>query len=308
MVEKALSEKGQGMGLALSGFFIFSIGDVIAKWQTLSYSLMHYAFFATLGSVAVLLLLSPLMGGIRKTLASDKLGLHLIRGLIFSAQYLTIVYAFSRLPMATAYAMIFAAPLISTALSIPLFREQAGLRRWLVILSGFAGVLIILRPGMLPLDPGMIAVCASAALFAVGSLMARYIGKGETPLSFAIFPPVLTACFTGLYLGVQDKFILPPPGDLSMMIAGGLCSAFGMLCLAYAFLKAPVAAVAPFHYSQIIWGSVFGLLIFGDIPGLWTYIGSAVIIASGLHLIFMEKTRPAQRMPAGPADQRDYQE
>lgn len=278
----------KGILLSVLGFSLLSFGDTTIKYLSSYYSTYSLVFYNSLFGLLVLLVLSPWMGGLRSTLRDSRLGLHLLRGVLVFLQLSLIVYAFTQLPLAKAYAMAFMAPIFSALLGIPLLKDRVSVRHVLAILLGFVGVLIILRPGLIPLEPASLAALASALFFSLVNITARYMrDTRHTLLSWAFYPHLVIIAI--LLLIFFDKLQGPRLQDLGYLAFMGAVSAFGAIAIARAFAHARTATAASFHYVQMVWGVVLGYLFFGDRIDLWTALGAAVIIASGLWLIRVER-------------------
>ena len=200
-----------------------------------------------------------------------------------------IVYAFTQLPLAKAYAISFIAPMFSALLAIPLLRDRVSWQHVVAIIIGFLGVLIILRPGVIPLELASLAALTSALFFSLVNITARYMRDTKhTLLSWAFYPHlVIISILLLLFLSELQWLRLQ---DLAYLAFMGGVSAFGAICIARAFAHARTATAASFHYVQMLWGAALGYFIFGDKLDLWTAVGAVVIIGSGLWLMRVETT------------------
>lgn len=279
----------KGILLSLLGFSLLSFGDTTIKYLSGYYSTHSLVFYNSLFGLMVLLLLSPWLGGLKNTLKDGRIGLHLLRGVLVFVQLSLIVYAFTQLPLAKAYSMAFMAPIFSALLAIPLLRDRVSVRHVLAIVLGFSGVLIILRPGLIPPEPASLAALASALFFSLVNITARYMRDSDhTLLSWAFYPHLVIIAILILIFGEQLQ--APRLQDLGYLAFMGGVSAFGAISIARAFAHARTATAASFHYVQMVWGVVLGYLFFGDRIDLWTAVGALVIIASGLWLMRVERS------------------
>jgi drug/metabolite transporter (DMT)-like permease len=278
----------RGILLSVLGFSLLSFGDTTIKYLSSYYSTYSLVFYNSLFGLIVLSLLSPWLGGLGATLKDKRIGLHLLRGALVFVQLSLIVYAFTQLSLAKAYSMAFMAPIFSALLGIPLLRDRVSLRQVSAIVLGFVGVLIILRPGLIPLEPASLAALASALFFSLVNITARYMrGSRHTLLSWAFYPHLVI--ITILVLAFLEELQGPRLQDLAYLAFMGGISAFGAIAIARAFAHARTATAASFHYIQMLWGVGLGYLFFGDRIDLWTSVGAVVIIASGLWLIRAER-------------------
>lgn len=212
-----------------------------------------------------------------------------LRSILLAIDMVLVFYAFVELPLADAYALIFAVPMVVTALSVPMLGEKVGWRRWSAVVVGFIGVLIVLRPGLAELKIGHVAALSSALFFALSLVLVRKMGKDESSGGLIFW--MVVALLAVSAPAMPEVYVPMSWSDLGLMAVLGLLSGAGHLMLIRAFRLAPSAIVAPFHYSQMIWGVIFGLFLFGDIPDVWVISGSAVIIGSGLYILWRETVR-----------------
>lgn len=277
-----------GILFALGGFSSFAFGDVMIKYLGDYYTPYTIAFFTTLFCSMILAGFTPKFGGFRKTFGSKKIKLHIVRGFLMAGQFTLLIYGLSQLPMTTTYALIFAAPFIASLLAIPLLGERVSVRQWVLILLGFTGVLVILRPGFIPLSLPVVGVIIGAFFFAMTNVMVRMIGeKNETIMSFALVPEMVICAVTFVLFLFNPEW--PSLNHLFLLIFCGAFSAVALVLVPLAFLKAPAAVISPFHYVQMLWGIIFGYIFFGDVMDVWTTTGAVIIIASGILLIRREK-------------------
>lgn len=215
-------------------------------------------------------------------------GLQIARGLLLAAATLCMITAISVIPLADAYAITFTAPLLVTALSMPLLGERVGWRRLSAVGVGFAGVLIVIRPGFREIDPAMLLPLITALCFAIYQVLTRRVGgyPDETALAMLFYVAVVgTAVMSAIAPFVWRPVHAP---DWGWMVATGALGTIGHLLLIRALWLAPASLLQPFIYSQIIWALILGYLIFGDLPDLWMLLGGAVIIGSGLFVLYRQ--------------------
>ncbi len=276
----------KGMMLGLGGFTLFTCGDALVKYSTHHYAIYQVALMSSLTALVILFSFSKKLGGVKATFITPKWKLQWLRGILLGVQGFCGVYAFSTLPMTKAYTLIFVAPFITALLGIFVLGDKVGWRRWATIGTGFVGVLIALRPGVIPLEMGALAALATGTLAAVSWVLVRFIGTQQTAMSFSVYPSIVTCCL--MIIPAILHFQMPTLVDGLMMCSIALFGVSGMIMVSTAFQNAPPAAVSPFHYSQIIFGVIWGYLFFNEVPDLWTFVGSAVIISSGLYIVFRE--------------------
>jgi drug/metabolite transporter (DMT)-like permease len=229
-----------------------------------------------------------LIGG-TKLLYTGNLRVQALRGLLLVAGAYTFFKGLEVLPLAEATALIFAAPIFITALSVPLLGDRVGWRRWSAVIVGFAGVLIIVRPGAAAFQPASLFVVATALLYAIIMISARWIDREESFWTMMFYVVLFPMLFSGLVVAAEWR--TPQPIHLVIWLGMAVFGTLGMALISQAFRLAAAAVVAPFDYTALIWASLFGWLVWGEIPGPWTYAGAAVIIGTGIYIVFRETRR-----------------
>lgn len=273
----------RAMLLAFAGFSSWAISDALVRLLK-EYPIKDIAFITSFTVVVLLLILSPWLGGLKTTLTQPKLKLRLFRGLLLSISNFLSFTAFTHLPLATVYAIIFIIPLAAKILSVILTGEKINPRAWAISALGFAGVLIVMRPGIMPLDIGVLAALGLVVFFATGHVLARFIGReNQTLLSMTLFQYIFVSIFMAP-LAIPEIATLPPEAILTAMSIA-VFAIGGSICVSNAFASAPTAYVSPVHYTQMLWGIGLGAVLFGEYPDFWTLAGAVVIIGSGLMLL-----------------------
>ncbi len=223
------------------------------------------------------------------------LRLQIVRGvLLFGSTFFNFL-ALRTLQLAESMSIMFFAPMVITALAGPLLGEWAGWRRWMAILVGFVGVLVITRPGFGAFGLGHVYILAAMGSYCLYVIMTRHMGARETAESLifysALTPVVLMAPAVPLYGSMPDGWI-----QWAALLALGCLGAGGHWLLIKAYQQATTAALAPYPYLQMVWMIGLGYLIFGDLPDGWTLGGAFIIVLSGLYIVHREhKLRLARR-------------
>ncbi|MCY4335672.1 MAG: DMT family transporter [Litoreibacter sp.] len=284
----------RGALFALAAFGIFSTHDVFIKVLGGSYSPVQILFFSVMFSfpLAMLYLMRDATSGTLIPKHPYWMAARTVAAVItgFSA-----FYAFSVLPLAQVYAIIFASPLLITILAIPILGEQVRIRRWIAVLVGLAGVLIVLRPGQTELELGHLAALAAAVGGAFASIVVRKIGREERSVVLLLYP--MMANFAVMAAMLPLVYVPMPIEHLGMV---GVVAVFAWVagrCLISAYNSGEAVIVAPMQYSQIIWATLFGFLFFDELPDGATIAGSAVIIASGLYIVLRESRSSDSETP-----------
>lgn len=275
-----------GPFLALGAFALFSVHDVIVKTLGGSYSPVQIVFFSVLLGLpmAMLLLMRDPTDG---NLLPRRPGWTALRTVAAVATGVSVFYAFSVLPLAQTYAILFATPLLITALSVPLLGERVGVRRGAAVLVGLVGVIIVLRPGQGDgFSLGHLAALVGACSSAFASIIVRKIGAEERNVVLLLYPMMANLLLMGAVLPfVYQPMPLTDFAALALMAALALVASMAVIA---AYKRAPAFQIAPMQYSQIIWAVVFGALFFGERVDLFTIAGAAVIILSGVYIVVRE--------------------
>lgn len=275
----------RGALLALLAFAIYATHDVVIKYLGSHYSPFQIVFFSVLLGfpfITMMLIGDPS----ERNLRPRHPWWSAVRTVAVVITGVSAFYAFSTLPLAQTYALLFAAPLLITVLSVPILGETVRLRRGLAVLVGLAGVLIVLRPGQADLSLGHLAGLTAAVGSALSSIIVRKIGPEERSVVLLLYPMVANFVVMGC---LMPFFYVPMPLiDLAALGVIALFAFFAMLLTIEAYRNGEAVIVAPMQYSQILWAVVFGYLFFGESPDIFTAIGAAVIIGSGLYILFRE--------------------
>lgn len=307
-----LSSPARGILALLFGISIFSVQDLILKLISGDYPLHQAMVLRSLTAIPFLLALTRWMDGSLRSLISPSWPAMLGRGLLNFAAYTAYYLALAALPMATTVALYFTAPLIITVLSVILLHEHVSARRWLAVLAGFAGVVIMVRPGGDLFDWAALLPVFCGAAYAGSMIMARTMGTRDTAAAMAFWGNIaflICATLLSLIYGpggsgetghLSLRFLMrgwatPTLWDGFLMCACGFIAAVGLTALTQAYRISQSSVVAPFEFSFAFWGLLWGYLFWGDLPDLWGWVGIAVIISAGIYVLRTEglgKARP----------------
>ncbi|MDX6751849.1 DMT family transporter [Geminicoccaceae bacterium 1502E] len=288
MTDVAPGVPARSLGLAALSYLSFSTADALIKGSSAAYSVFQIATVMSLFALLPVVVLGLAQGGVRGLLP-NRWGLVLLRGVLTATGSICAWLAFSMLPLADGYAILFAAPMLVTVLSAVILREEVGWRRWLATGIGFAGVMVMVRPDFATLELGHGLALAGASCGALSFVVLKRIGTRErsAPVLFILFLSILAA---SLPMTVRD-FVMPDLTGLLAMAVAGLLMGMGQTGLVLATRSAPAVVVAPFQYSQMIWAVLFGALLFGDRPTPMLFAGMALVVGSGLFILWRETVR-----------------
>jgi S-adenosylmethionine uptake transporter len=278
----------KGAGFALLAFALYATHDVFIKQLGQTFSPFQIVFFSTLLSfpLITLMLMRDRTSGTLIPVHPWWTALRTLCSVVIAG---TAFYAFSTLPLAEVYAILFAAPMLITVLSIPILGERVGIHRWGAVIVGLIGVLVVLRPGTSELNLGHAAALTASVGSSLVAVIIRKIGKDERSAVLLLYPMMANAIVMGSIL----PFVFVPVDGIhfAMFAAMSALGFAGGLLIIAAYKAADAAIVAPMQYSQLLWAAVFGYFIFAEFPDLWTWVGAAIIIASGLYIVLRESLR-----------------
>jgi drug/metabolite transporter (DMT)-like permease len=264
---------------------LFSIAFALSKWQVAIYPPGEVVFLRSLSSLIVAAaILLPAAGF--SVFATRRPRDHVARGLSQAVSQTLTILAFSLMPLAGAIAISFSAPLFAALVSIVFLKEHAGFARWSALLTGFLGVLVVTNPGANSLTLGALFALGNAVMYGSVTVAVRGMTKTESANTLLMWQLVTVAFFQSFLLLFGWK--LPAPIDAAMLFASGFTNAIGQYFWTQALRLAPATAVSPFYYLMLVWAMVIGFLVWGDVPTTGLMTGSAIVVASGLFLLWYE--------------------
>ncbi len=275
----------KGLVIALVAFALFSSHDAIIKHLGGSYPVFQIIFFSMLFAyvpTSIMMLADKAVDNFRP----HHPFLVILRSCLSVVAMSCGFYAFTVLPLAEVYALLFAMPLLITALSVPLLGETVRAQRWAAVVVGLVGVLIVLRPGVTDLSLGHLAALTAAFSNALSTILVRKLGGKERPAVLILYP--MTLVMIAMSMTLPFVYVPVELPDLGALAAIGFLSVIAQLCTIFAYRAAPAAVVAPLQYSQILWATFFGVLFFAETPDFYVGLGSSVIIASGIFVVWRE--------------------
>lgn len=307
-----LSRNTAGIFFLIAGIAVFAVQDLILKLLSGTYPLHQAMVLRSLTAVPFLLVLVKLNGGLA-TLVTPGLRRMIGRGFIMFTAYTSYYLALAALPLATTVALYFAAPLFITLLSVLILNEKVDLPRWLAVAAGFAGVIIMVRPGSALFDWAAPLAVLSGLTYGVSMVSARRLGMTETAPALAFWGNavflgcalILSTIFgAGDYAGTGHKsiafmtrgWVMPTGFDTLLMMACGVIAAAGLTLLTQAYRISQSNVVAPFEYTALIWGVLYGWIFWSDWPDTTGWIGIAIIVGAGLFVIWQERVQLQRRI------------
>lgn len=288
----------RGLVLSFLGYVAYALSDASVRLLHGTVPPFELMFFGALIGFAAIPLVRQAGEGWRDLVTCRNRRMWLIRAAAAALGALSSVVAFTELPMAEAFALIFLLPSFVTILSVIFLKETVGWRRWSAVIFGFIGVLIVLRPGFHALKLGHVAALTSGFAGAVTIVVLRYLGHSEKRISLygaGLIGPLAVGLAVSL-----PHFAWPPLRDLVFVLAYGLMGALGNVLMMVSSRLAPASILAPTQYSQMLWGIGLGYGLFGDHTDGVMILGAAIIIAAGLITFTREKAKLPQLVAEHP--------
>jgi drug/metabolite transporter (DMT)-like permease len=278
----------RGIALILASTVFLGVSDVTAKYLSATLPSIEIAWIRFL--VFALIMSPAMLSG--SPLRSHRPGLQVMRGVALLGSSLLFISGLRFLPIAEASATGFVSPLFVTALSIVFLGESVGVRRWLATAVGLIGVLIILRPGTGAFHPAAFFPIVSALAWACTLIMTRMMSGSEHAMTTMTYSSIVGVCI--LCALVPFVWVAPSWHDILFGIFIGVASTAGQWIVVLAFRYADASVLAPFSYTQLLWVSILGFVIFGELPDIWTVTGAVFIVGSGLYTAHRERLRRSQ--------------
>ncbi len=262
----------------------FAVMHIIIRHASNELHPMLIAFFRNFFGVIVFLPILMTHGvGFLKT---ERLALHGIRGVLNIAAMFMFFYALSLIDVAHITALAFSAPIFAGALSVIVLGEKFHLRRWVAIGVGFVGVLVILRPGFIPIDLGSMLVLGAAVLWAVVMIIIKVMSRTESSMTIVAYMNIFLAIYS---VGPAIWFWQWPSLEgWLLMVAVGVCGTLAQMALSQSLKETEPTLVMPFDFLRLIWVTILGAWIFGELPDKFVWIGGTIVFAAGLYLAYRE--------------------
>lgn len=269
----------------------FSGMDVLLKLLAGHYPAVQVSALRGAASIPFVLLAVAVTGRWRD-LKPVRWGLHLVRGVLAIVMLSTFVYAVKLLPLADAYSIFLAAPLIVTALSVPLLGERVDARRWIAIAVGLSGTLVLLNPQASNFATlGGLAAILSASCYALSGISVRVLTRTDTTVSMVFWFMLMLTAFGGIL--AAPSWVPIDPRHWPLLLGVGVLGALGQHFITEAFRHARASVVAPFEYTALLWAVSFDWIVWDHAPNSRMFAGGAIIVASGLYLIHRERRERA---------------
>ncbi len=277
----------RGIVLSVSATVLFATADTIAKYLSNSLPIVEFIWIRYVLSVLFAAGMATQVPF--RSLRSRSPRLQFLRGLCVVASSVLFVFGVHRMTMAQATTISFLSPLLITILSIPLLGETVGIRRWAAVATGLLGMLIVVRPGLGGFQPAGLFGVASSFCWALALIITRRIAGTDLPQTTLIWSAAVGAVALSALLPFEA--VWPTGRQLVLALILGVLASIGQWLVILAHRIAPASVLAPFFYGQLLWVTVSGFLVFGNLPDVWTITGASIIVTSGLYTAHRERVR-----------------
>lgn len=268
------------------GMALFSAVDTMAKFLTDSLHPIQIVWSRQLGMFLGVVILIAIKG--RSVLRSSHPRLQISRGVLAAFSATVFIVAVGYVPLADAVAITFVAPFMVTLMGALILKEPVGIRRWSAVIIGFIGALIVIRPGLGVMHPAAFLLIIAASAFALRQVLSRVLAgddKTETTVAY-------TAITSFALLCVPLPFVWQTPSwgiEIWLLVAIAVLAAIAETLVIMALDAAQAVVVAPVQYSLLLWGTMYGYLVFHQLPDFWTWVGALIIVATGLYTLNRER-------------------
>lgn len=270
-----------GILLMMSGVALFAVGEVMVKLLARDHSIAQIVWARYTFHALVFLAVFSRIGIVRQ-MRTARPGLQLTRSVLLLAATAFFFTALRYMPLADAVAINMVAPLLVAAFSIPILGEHVGIRRWAAIVVGFAGALVIIRPGFSALHWWVFMPLGTALCYSLYQILTRIAARTDDARTSLFWTSAVGVLATSAL--VPFLWTAPSATGWMLMVATGAAFGLGHYLLIRGLEYAPASSLSPFNYTQIVWAALFGILVFGDYPDEFTVGGAVIVIASGLYV------------------------
>lgn len=295
----------RGVAFLVLGLFVFSLQDIVVKFIGGNYPVLEIVIFRSLVAIPLTLVLYRMEGG-RGLPQTQQHRIEFARGLFYFLSYTTHFMGLAALPLAEIAAIRFSGPLIITVLSVWLLSEKVGLPRWLALIVGFGGVLLVVRPGVDSFNIGSLFIVVSVIFYALAVLLTRKLQSTDSSATMSYYSSLVYVVATMVLVPVVwwigdipdahpsvafllRPWVMPTLPDVLLMAGLGVIWAAGMYVVARAYSEAPASVIAPFEYTALPISVMWGFVLWHELPTIATWLGAGLTIMSGLFMLFYDQ-------------------
>ncbi|UJQ95398.1 DMT family transporter [Mariluticola halotolerans] len=280
-----------GILYALAAYASYAFGDAIIKGFGTSLSAFEIIFWVTAFSFIPVALTKPKTERLREVFATTRPRILHIRGALSLIASLCVIYAFTHIPLAETYAIVFLTPTFITVLAVLFLKEEMTTRRWLSLILGFGGVMLVVRPGFRELEPGHLAAFGCAFFASVAAVILRMISRTEKRITIVGFSVAYALVFAGCVIVISPDMGLPTLRQLGALAATGTLAGLGHILIISAAKAAPANMVAQTQYSQIVWAIILGAFFYQEVPDALGLVGLGIVVLAGFVNFTPERAR-----------------
>jgi len=286
--DELMSPMLRSLGLMALGILLLTANDATSKYLVQSHPIGQVV---GLRQASTLLVLIPYMIFFSRwsLLRVVDLRGQLMRGTLFIIGSMLIVWSLAELPLATAITMLYISPIFMVILSVPLLGEQISRHRWIAVIGGFAGVLIIMRPGASTFQWALLLPLLAAMVNALRDVITRRLARTETSIAILFWSNIIL--MAGGFMTLPMGWAPVSAQDAFWFVAAGIFNGTAHFCIIDALRTGEASALAPIRYTALLWAALLGFLVWGEVPELWLLAGAAVIVGSSLYTIRAERRR-----------------
>ncbi len=271
-----------------AGIALLTANDAASKYLVHSYPVGQVICLRQLATLLVIIPYLTFMQRWGQLRVTDWNG-QVVRGLLFVIGSAFIVWSLGELPLATAITMLFASPIFMVLFSAPVLGERVGRHRWIAVVGGFAGVLIIMRPGGEAFQWALLMPVIGAMVNALRDVLTRKLSRTETSLAILFWSNIIL--MTGGAFTAPFGWVAVDGHGAFWFIAAGIFNGLAHFLIIEALRTGEASMVAPIRYTALLWAALIGFVVWGELPGIWLWAGAAVIVASNLYMIRAERRR-----------------
>ena len=282
------SQTKKAVALSVFAFSLFSISDAMRKYIAIEYEIVDILFWQAVWGILIIFLISPFVGGKSAFFNVKTIKWQLLHGFFMMMNTTLSLIAISRIPLVDAYTIFFLIPFVVSLMGVLFFKEVIGKFRLFSISCGFIGAFIAFRPGFESISPAYLYAITCVFTFSSASIIARYIGRESGALSYAFWPFLYLVAAITIYKGGKIPLDFPSYFFALAFVMGSIYGS-AIIIISYAYTLAPVAVVAPYQYTQIIFALGFGYFLFGNVPDFFKIIGASIIVGAGIMLYARER-------------------
>ncbi len=286
MIVPDLAPSVRGAAWMLSAAFCYVVAAALTRYLDGAYSVFELTFLRA--AVALVFLMPVMLRGGTARFRTEQFPLHFVRGAVTYVALLFWFYAVTAIPMGDFYALQFTNPLFTIAFAVIFLREKAGMQNWVATLVGFAGVLVILRPGMIEVSFGALAAIGTAAAYGVVNTVIKILSRKDSAVVITVYANLIV-----LPLSLVPAIVVwKTPGlfDAVVILAIGLFFTAAQFSVAKSIAVADARVVQPVNFMRLPIAAVIGYVMFSELPDIWTWIGAAVIFSATYYVVWHENT------------------